>query len=933
MNKKHEITAGELKQYISSMRDCRIMQDGSIEMGPQNGSVSFDLSSFDKMIGCVIKGKRISGDGGIIIKYGESNLNTKIISKIEHAIQVTSQNITKIDILRQPKAYGKILIQGIIIEINEQAEDETTQVIKEPEISPVNWRSIINHCSPYKNIRIVKDKLFASEGGSIKSSNISNIITSPPNVFINNGEFIKFMMPCEILEIKLSSKDNMHYDSLYRNTEHPPIITTNTDVYSNNPVAINKRYNPVNNIISNKRVNTNIMYDSSQSGLNINSFNTVVGAISNAGNGVIMGRHSSFCIPASYMQPDYEYVIVVTARKINGNGKLEVSIVADDKVQDARTLLGTHVNSELFFKLKSGTGADFKIKIGRGPNSVGDLFVERIRLIDGIKKLQPNNSAINNSSVDLFYAPVNFKCNTENIIRNPIILNALSNVPLSNNIDLLAGEDKKFVIVIPSYNNEKWVENNLRSAIQQNYPNYRIIYVDDCSSDKTFIKAREIIDKYNGNIKTTLVKNVNRLGALENLYNAIHSCADDEIVLTLDGDDWLSNENVLGYLNNIYKNKDVWLTYGQYQNHPDGGRGISQQIPDRIIQSNGFRSFVWCSSHLRTFYAWLFKKINKNDLIHTDNKFFSMTWDFAIMFPMLEMARERSAFISDTLYIYNLQNPINDHKVNKNLQASLDKLIRQKNRYDRADLPNNKKEVKHKIGLIIIGTAKYQSFIAPLISSADRYFFNNAETEVSYFIFSDNKQDLLTNRNVKQVHIDHVPFPFASMNRFKYFVENKEIFNDMDYLYYVDVDCLFVNNVSFEVLGDLVNVRHCGYYNGGGSFENNNNSVFFRPNSQYKHYYGGGWQGGRRDNYLQLAEWCYKKIEEDLKNNITPRYHDETAINTYLSETPPTVILDPRYHYPQNADHFIKEQSAMRYLKDMEPIVLLLEKNHEKARA
>ena len=35
--------------------------------------------------------------------------------------------------------------------------------------------------------------------------------------------------------------------------------------------------------------------------------------------------------------------------------------------------------------------------------------------------------------------------------------------------------EKEIVIVIPSYNNEKWVKNNLRSTIGQNYENFRII--------------------------------------------------------------------------------------------------------------------------------------------------------------------------------------------------------------------------------------------------------------------------------------------------------------------------------------------------------------------------------------------------------------------------------------------------------------------------
>jgi SAM-dependent methyltransferase len=59
-----------------------------------------------------------------------------------------------------------------------------------------------------------------------------------------------------------------------------------------------------------------------------------------------------------------------------------------------------------------------------------------------------------------------------------------NNVPLIDQgfaPNFTSGPNKRFVIVIPSYKNEKWCETNINSAIMQNYENYRIIFVDDCS--------------------------------------------------------------------------------------------------------------------------------------------------------------------------------------------------------------------------------------------------------------------------------------------------------------------------------------------------------------------------------------------------------------------------------------------------------------------
>jgi hypothetical protein len=53
------------------------------------------------------------------------------------------------------------------------------------------------------------------------------------------------------------------------------------------------------------------------------------------------------------------------------------------------------------------------------------------------------------------------------------------------------------------------------------------------------------------------------------------------------------------------------------------------------------------------------------------------------MFPMLEMSGSRAKFISEVLYIYNAANPINDCKVDRQLQRSLETAIRIQKRYDR----------------------------------------------------------------------------------------------------------------------------------------------------------------------------------------------------------------------------------------------------------
>jgi len=55
------------------------------------------------------------------------------------------------------------------------------------------------------------------------------------------------------------------------------------------------------------------------------------------------------------------------------------------------------------------------------------------------------------------------------------------------------------------------------------------------------------------------------------------------------------------------------------------------------------------------------------------------------MFPMLEMAGHRSHHIADILYVYNMSNPLNDHKMDNIYQVSLEKEIRNKKKYSKVE--------------------------------------------------------------------------------------------------------------------------------------------------------------------------------------------------------------------------------------------------------
>ena len=243
--------------------------------------------------------------------------------------------------------------------------------------------------------------------------------------------------------------------------------------------------------------------------------------------------------------------------------------------------------------------------------------------------------------------------------------------------------DNHFKIIVPSYNNEKWLHACLKSVQLQTYDNYQCIIIDDCSTDSSSEIIEREIDK---NSKFVFIKNDERKLALRNIYEAIeHSSPDNEdVIITLDGDDWFATKNVLEILNNKYKETDSWMTYGSYMEYPSRNRGkFSREIPKEIIESNTFRESEWMSSHMRTFKYKLWKEINHDDLKDDNGNYYTMAYDQAIMLPILELASERSRFISDVLHVYNKENPISVDKTKALEQKRTAEEIRQKKRYER----------------------------------------------------------------------------------------------------------------------------------------------------------------------------------------------------------------------------------------------------------
>ncbi len=101
----------------------------------------------------------------------------------------------------------------------------------------------------------------------------------------------------------------------------------------------------------------------------------------------------------------------------------------------------------------------------------------------------------------------------------------------------------------------------------------------------------------------------------------------------------------------------MWNNFLSMYTNNRAAMGYSSDYSDFQKSSNSFRlQPVFLSSHLKSFYVDLFRKIKVNDIKETDGNFYGGASDLAIMYPMILMTNNHEnpkfKFIPEIMYEY-----------------------------------------------------------------------------------------------------------------------------------------------------------------------------------------------------------------------------------------------------------------------------------------
>jgi FkbM family methyltransferase len=252
--------------------------------------------------------------------------------------------------------------------------------------------------------------------------------------------------------------------------------------------------------------------------------------------------------------------------------------------------------------------------------------------------------------------------------------------------DYKQNREREIIVISPFYNCRDYITRCIESVAAQDYDNYRHILIDDCSTDDTVEIVAEFIDNLPENLryKFELCVNAENHGAVRNQIVTMRSIAnDDAIIMLLDGDDSLVNDNtIFDYFNTVYAD-GAEFTYGSCWSMVDNIPLISQPYPDSVRKNRGYRQhhFNWMLpyTHLRTFKKKLINDLSDDLFKDKNGNWYKAGGDGAVFYAMIEAADpDRVRCLQDIVYNYNDTNPLNDYKINGELQNKNAEEIRNK---------------------------------------------------------------------------------------------------------------------------------------------------------------------------------------------------------------------------------------------------------------
>ena len=214
----------------------------------------------------------------------------------------------------------------------------------------------------------------------------------------------------------------------------------------------------------------------------------------------------------------------------------------------------------------------------------------------------------------------------------------------------------QFVFLIPAYNCKDTIKQTMMSMFAQSYDDWRAVFIDDVSTDNTGEYILELAKKFGYEKRITVTRREEKYGEVRNTIEELKFIAPQEIVVRLDGGDWLTENDTLAILSEIYKDKEVDVCWTA-QRWAFTNYNISGNIK---LETYGYKTVYehpWVSSHLKTFRASALKKVCDKNFFDDEGNWIMIACDQAVFLPMMHLATKENrklVFLPLVCYHYNI---------------------------------------------------------------------------------------------------------------------------------------------------------------------------------------------------------------------------------------------------------------------------------------
>jgi glycosyltransferase involved in cell wall biosynthesis len=210
---------------------------------------------------------------------------------------------------------------------------------------------------------------------------------------------------------------------------------------------------------------------------------------------------------------------------------------------------------------------------------------------------------------------------------------------------------------------QDFVAQCISSVRSQTLPEWEAYVTVDPCGDDTYARAVLAAD---GDRRIHVQQNTIRRYSMYNLIQAIlrSDAGPEDVIVTLDGDDWFSGDCALRTIADQYEKYDCWLTYGSWLSNVEGPKGHWNGCwPAYPDGTTDFRRHRFLGTAVRTWKKWLWDHLRDADLRAESGEYVRVSEDQMIMIPLLEMAgTARARHIATPIMTYNklVKYPAND---------------------------------------------------------------------------------------------------------------------------------------------------------------------------------------------------------------------------------------------------------------------------------